>query len=251
MREIISNNQLCTFFGGDFELIEEGDFSGEYNMTFDYERTKKMAGNECIPMLRFYGWKPWAVSLGYNQKDSDISEKLCREKGFDIVRRPTGGRAVLHAAELTYSVVMNIGDRSLQELYRGIHAILLKGFHELGCEGLGYEQAQPDFSNFYRNSGMSVSCFASSARYEIEWNGRKVVGSAQRLFGNTLLQHGSIILDRGHEELADVVSLPDDSSREKLRKFIVSHSASLSEACGRTIGYREVVDCILKTIQQG
>ena len=251
MTKIIKDSGLNKLFGGEFELIHSGFSDGQYNMDFDSERTRAVAEGTALPMFRFYGWKPWAVSLGYNQKEGQIDGSLCREKGFDIVRRPTGGRAVLHADELTYSVVMNVPQNlSVHDIYRLIHIVLLQGMRQLGAEGLGFEKAQADLRSFYQKSAMSVSCFASSARYEIESDGRKIVGSAQRLFGKTLLQHGSILLGSGHEQLSEVATLETDDERQRLREFMLSHSISLSEVCNRKIGYDEAVEAMTDAVSQ-
>lgn len=88
-------NQLYNFLGNDYEVINSGFCVGQYNMDFDIERTKQFSEGSAKAMFRVYGWKPWALSLGYNQKETDIDPELCRARNIDIVRRPTGGRAVL------------------------------------------------------------------------------------------------------------------------------------------------------------
>jgi len=228
-----------------FKYIDSGYCSGQYNMDFDIELTNKCINGGSVSVFRLYGWKPWAVSLGANQKEDDIDKDECIKRGFDIVRRPTGGRAVLHANEITYSVVTRLEDGYTQhDAYRDIHVFLLDAFIKAGCSGLDFERSQPDFRNLYKESGMSVSCFASSARYEITFHGRKVVGSAQRLFGNVLLQHGSILLDNGHEQLAYVSANKSDKSKEVLRLFIEQHSATLSQTAGKPISYNDVANTI-------
>ncbi len=238
------NKKRHPFLGGEFEFCNTGFSSGRYNMEFDYSRTMAVAKGNAAPMFRVYGWQPWCLSLGFNQKAEDIDKELLAGKGFDLVRRPTGGRAVLHANELTYSVVMNLPKgKAAREAYREIHQILMKAFGALGVK-LDYEKSQPVLRDFYSRSEMSVSCFASSARYELEFEGRKIAGSAQRLFGGTLLQHGSILLDSGHEQLADVIKTNSGDKRIALREFTLTHSATLSEAAGRKIGYDECAEAI-------
>ncbi len=242
-------NDKLKIFNGEFEFIDSGFSDGQYNMDFDILRTREFSNGTELPMFRFYGWKPWAVSLGANQNDSDIDSLTCKSKGYDVVRRPTGGRAVLHANELTYSVVTTLNDElTVHSIYREIHDILLTAFKSLGCRELEFEKSQADFRNLYKDSDMSVSCFASSARYEISFKGRKVVGSAQRLFGKTLLQHGSVLLGKGHEEIASVVNVIDESKKSVLRENILSHSSTLEEASGRKIGYKECLDAIYSVL---
>lgn len=226
-----------------FEFLDSGLCTGEYNMKFDTGRTMECSKGKAKPMFRLYGWKPWSVSLGANQKENDIDEKECKERGFDIVRRPTGGRAVLHANEITYSVVTPLPQGlTIHDAYRDIHIFLLEIFEKAGCSGLDFERSQHDFRNHYKNSDMSVSCFASSARYEITHNGKKIVGSAQRLFGNILLQHGSILLDQGHEQLAYVSANKSKRSKEVLKQYILHHSSNLTIASGKKIKYEDIAN---------
>ncbi|MFP4528327.1 MAG: biotin/lipoate A/B protein ligase family protein [Candidatus Kapaibacterium sp.] len=237
------------FFGGEYDLVVHGPREGRYNMDFDYGRTLEVQKGAARPMFRLYGWEPWTVSLGANQKAEDIDADECKRLGFGLVRRPTGGRAVLHADELTYSVVMSIPEKlTVHDIYRRVHEVLVDAFAGLGCE-LEFEKAQADFRRHYRQSGMSAACFASSARYEIEWQGRKIVGSAQRRFGDVLLQHGSILLGPGHERLADVIAGKGERTRMVLKSFMESHAATLSQAAGRQIGFEESRDAAISAIK--
>ncbi|TAL67605.1 MAG: lipoate--protein ligase family protein [Bacteroidetes bacterium] len=236
--QLLNTNELTSLFGEKFEFIDTGFSTGQFNMDFDVLRTKEVAEGKALPMFRVYGWKPWAVSLGYNQRAEEIDEKLCKEKGFDIVRRPTGGRAVLHANEITYSVVVNLPDGlTIHDIYREIHTILLKAFISMGCKNIGFEKSQTDFREHYKSQEMSVSCFTSSARYEIEYESRKVVGSAQRLYGKTLLQHGSILISKGHEQIADVIQTKSEAERKKLSRYLFNHSATLEESSNGNLNY--------------
>ncbi len=230
----------------EIEIIDSGYNSGQYNMDFDVERLEQFKSKSAPAMFRLYGWKPWAVSLGFNQKESDIDANKCKEKNIEIVRRPTGGRAVLHAEEITYSVVCPIPDEfSPHDIYRDIHILLLKGLKKLNIPDLDFSKSQPDFRQLYNKEIRSISCFASSARWEIESQGKKVVGSAQRIFGNTLLQHGSILLNHGYNVLADIINTDDETNRKALREWTLEHSISASEATGRTITYDEASKAIL------
>jgi lipoate-protein ligase A len=242
---IINNEKYRELFGGGFDLIMHGKESGKFNMEYDYRRAMDLQNGKARPMFRLYGWHPWAVSLGMNQKESDIDRKRCRTKGFDIVRRPTGGRAVLHANEVTYCAVLKIPDGySVHDCYRELHTILVEGLRRYGCEGLEFEKSQPDLKSFYENRNLSVSCFASAARYEIEYKGRKLVGSAQHNYNGVLLQHGSILIGAGHEQLSDVANLKSDKERQILKRYILKHSATIEEITGREAKFDEVAEAI-------
>lgn len=244
----IESGTLAAVFGGKYELITNGHSTGQFNMDFDMQRARAVQSGEALPMFRLYGWAPWAASLGAHQKETDISMDKCREYGFDLVRRPTGGRAVLHADEITYSAVLPLPEgRTVHDVYRELHEVLLRSLHALGCTNMEFEKSQPDFRELYKRSAMSTSCFASAARYEISENGRKAVGSAQRLIGNVLLQHGSILLGPGHELLSELVVLANEGMREELREYTRTHSITLSESASRAITFSEAEKCIVET----
>ena len=165
-----------------------------------------------MPALRLYRWRPWAVSLGYHQREDHLIAERLRADGIDIVRRPTGGRAILHAEELTYSVVMSVAGQGVLHVYNAISRALVRGLRHLDVE-VSLQRSQPNFPEAYRHAS-SIPCFASSARYEIEWRGRKLVGSAQRRYladgKEVVLQHGSILCGPAHLNLVDYLRLPEE-----------------------------------------
>lgn len=243
--EILSSPIIHSIFSGDTEWIDSGFLTGDENMRFDEERARSMISGSGFPMLRVYGWQPWAVSLGANQKETDIDRTECEARGFAIVRRATGGRAVLHADELTYSLVLRIPDgMTVHDLYRMTHERLLAGLRTITPD-IDFEKSQPNFRQVYAaEPQQTIACFASSARYEIMHDARKVVGSAQRVFGNVLLQHGSILLGAGHEQLAAISARKDGSNPDALREYILSHSATLSEIVGRRVEFQDVARAV-------
>jgi lipoate-protein ligase A len=245
--EILDSPCIRELFGSSLEWVHTGYSSGVENMQFDEDRVRFVANGEALPMLRVYGWNPWAVSLGANQKESDIDHEERERRGFDIVRRATGGRAVLHADELTYSIVTPLGKYSVHEWYRSTHEHLLRSLQTI-VPSLDFEKSQPNFRELYRAMPQqTVACFASSARYEIMHDGRKVVGSAQRVIGNTLLQHGSILLGAGGEQLADI-SKNGNSQSDAIRTTILAHSSTLSEAAERVVEFEEVAEALRITM---
>ncbi len=150
------------------------------------------------PVLRIYRWEPSAVTIGYNQDLGDFAEGAARAAGYDVVRRPTGGRAILHADELTYAVVGTspgpLFGSSLHDVYMTINRALV-GF----LAGLGVDAEISDGES--REDARGLVCFKSAGRYEIAVGGRKIIGSAQRRSGGCFLQHGSILAGPGHLEL--------------------------------------------------
>lgn len=189
-----------------WRLIYDPPLSGQVNMDRDLEILKSVEEGGSPPTLRFYRWAPPALSLGRFQKaDEAANIEACRRLGVDIVRRPTGGRAVLHHRELTYSII--IPDRrplipkGVLPAYRFLNQALLTAFKLLGIET---ELAAE------RTPGPRLapgSCFDTSSAYELRVAGKKVVGSAQVRKDGVLLQHGSILLKLPLEIYRQVLKL--------------------------------------------
>lgn len=225
------------------EFVDTGENTGAFNMDFDVRRAEAVDAGTAGAMLRVYNWKPWCISLGRHQDIAEIDEAATAAAGYGIVRRPTGGRAILHAEELTYSVVMPSEERGIMEVYRLISEALTAGLQILVPE-IDIARAQPNFQKLYREPG-SIPCFSSSARYEIEYGGKKLVGSAQRRIGSAVLQHGSILIGEAHLALADFLAVEGDV-REQLRHDMRAHTITLQEILGRPVHRDEVRDAIIE-----
>ncbi len=221
-----------------------GKLDGASNMALDSAMAEALAAGGGAPTLRLYGWSPWAISLGYNQREEEIDAARCRESGIDVVRRPTGGRAILHAEELTYCVVMPSGRRSILDVYNDISRALVRGLSLFGVEAT-LQRSQPNFPEHYR-SPSAIPCFTASARYEIEWDGRKLVGSAQRRVTgatNVVLQHGSILCGPAHKRLTEFIRA-DENVRDLLRSELNMKTVDLSEATGGPVDIDHLAECI-------
>lgn len=230
-----------------WQFLNTGLNTGAFNMEFDMELATRLQHGAILPTLRLYGWKPWALSLGYNQSDNDIDLKKCSELGIDVVRRPTGGRAILHSNELTYSVVMPAAGRGITEIYSLISSALVAGLSTIASE-ISYETSQPNFQALYKRQE-SIPCFSASARFEVQVKGKKVVGSAQRRFSQpngpeVVLQHGSILLGTEHRMLAEILSVRDADVRTKILDDIEAKTIDLSAAAGRTVHFDEAAAAV-------
>jgi len=175
-------------------VLETYKLKGSKNMAVDV--TLGQVANELNDViLRFYTWERPTLSLGKHQKASDVDFDYLEENGFDIVRRPSGGRAVLHWDEVTYSIVVPRGHELFKlgvlELYNLISKIIVAGLNKLGY---------PVELTTGKNKPSSHICFQVPSAYEITLNGTKVVGSAQTRTQDYILQHGSIVLVP-HEEI--------------------------------------------------
>ncbi len=223
-----------------WEFINTGFHGGRYNMAFDRMLASALADGTGKPTLRFYGWNPPSISLGFHQDETDFdSEKLLHE-GVDIVRRPTGGRAILHWHELTYSVVMEFGDETPKLLYAYINRALLHGLKLMRISG-ELSGANDHFPSLYREPS-SIPCFSTSAKNEIHVGGKKIIGSAQRRFGNALLQHGSFLLGRQHRRLIDFLAPHLDASRAQLEETFISKTIEAEEILQRPVSFDEAAE---------
>ncbi len=152
--------------------------------------------------LRFYAWARPTVSLGFGQRHGQAFEaQVARREGIAFVRRPTGGRAVLHADELTYALVGPADRGPLQggitAAYRNIAEGFARGLERLGVVVALHKSSLPP----PRIASATGSCFSARARYELTAGGRKLMGSAQRRRDGTVLQHGSLLLGRPQARL--------------------------------------------------
>ncbi len=218
-------------------FIDTRDNPGEFNMKFDLSLVDEFRITG-IPMLRLYGWKPFCISLGRNQNESDINVERARIDRIDIVKRPTGGKAVLHSEELTYSVVMETGGLSVRETYNRISSALVVGLRKLGAE-LDLSHSSADFQKLFRDP-RAIPCFSTSAVFEVEHMGRKLVGSAQHRFGDILLQHGSILMGEFHKRIVNYLNI-DESLREKTRADLESHTVTLGEILGFAVDRKDII----------
>jgi len=226
------------------ELDIDFNKTGKFNMEKDIENAGLLIDNKIKPTLRLYTWKPFCLSLGYNQNDDNIDKAKLNKSGFDIVRRPTGGRAVLHANELTYSIVHPISqDYAPSDLYRDIHILFAEAFKINGIE-TDLVKTNPDFKKFYKSDERSVSCFASSARYELSYKEKKIVGSAQRKMSNIVLQHGSILIGRGYERLSEFIQTSEEN-RKRLTEFTLKSTTHINEISSTEHNAESIADILI------
>jgi lipoate-protein ligase A len=203
--------------------------------------------------VRFYSWSPPALSLGYAQAiERDIDLEHCTSLGIDVVRRPTGGRAVLHDHEVTYSVVISGDDPHVSS---GVLAAYLT-ISQAMIRGLAYLGINAELLPVRRGASLpsdqaSPVCFAMPSSYEVAVAGRKIIGSAQRRAHGVIMQHGSIPLswNLGHMwALFGRSSLTPDTAQEK--RDYHPPMTSLQEAGGRAYDYAEVVAALARGIAE-
>jgi len=224
-------------------FLPTGARSGAYNMALDEALARRLGGDPTGPsVFRLYGWSPHAVSVGFHQEIGEFSQAALERAGIDLVRRPTGGKAILHARELTYSVVTGLGERGPRELYRWINEGLLRGLRLLGIEAELSSQ-EPDFRQLYRDA-RSIPCFASSSKSEIQSRGRKLIGSAQRRYGSVILQHGSFLLGPEHHRLVEFLSPSVAEAGARIAEELASHTVDAEAILGRPLPFEEAAEAL-------
>ena len=214
-----------------WRLLDTGALPGALNMAVDEALLRLHEQGASTPTLRLYQWRPPAVSLGYFQRRHGLNLEMCRRLGLDIVRRPTGGRAVLHLYDLTYAVVAGAAEglsASAEATYRLLCEGLLEGLRLLGVEAeMGRESSKPP---------QPEVCFLRASAADIVHRGSKFIGSAQTWRGSSLLQHGSIVLAPQTGALAAVFGAGVAELEARL--------TSLSEILGRSVEAAEVGEAI-------
>lgn len=210
-------------------LIEEAPRSGAANMAVDQAIAQMCAAGESPPTLRFYRWQPPAVSLGRHQPLADVDLDAVHAHGYDIVRRSTGGRAILHIDELTYSVAAASDEPRVRggvmDAYLRLSNALICGLQRLG---LAADKAAGDVR---AGPNVSAACFEVPSAYEITAQGRKLLGSAQSRRANYVLQHGSLPLSGDITRLIDLLKM-DGTMATQLRNQLAAHACTLADALG-------------------
>jgi lipoate-protein ligase A len=201
-----------------WKLLDTGANHGAYNMAVDEELLARAQAGETVPVLRLYTWNPPAVSIGrFQDIEASVNAEACKGLGVDIVRRITGGRAVLHRHELTYSIIARIDDPlfppSVLGTYKIIATGLLAGLKNLGISAEMVSRGGRHAA-LVEKKAKDPACFSSPSWYEILVNGKKIIGSAQRRLANAFLQHGSILIDYDPRLEAEVI--PGDGASESI-----------------------------------
>jgi len=219
-----------------WHFISDGPADAATNMSRDLALLD-LAAERGVAFVRTYTWAPYALSFGSNEPaEKRYDRALIESRGLAVVRRPTGGRAVWHAEELTYAVACPEGTfGSLAESYRVIHELLAVALRSL-AEGIELSLAHRPTGPLALDAG---ACFAAPVGGEVVSALGKVVGSAQLRERGALLQHGSILLDN-RQELVGEVTRGDVPA---------SNAAALSQLLGRSIRPGQVVGALTATLQ--
>jgi lipoate-protein ligase A len=211
-----------------WRFIDSGPKRASLNMAIDEAIAESVGKGLAPPTLRFYGWNPPAVSIGYSQNIEEVDQEECRLKNYDIVRRPTGGRAILHNKELTYSIMSPADNplfsKNIMSSYKILHQGIMIGLRKLGLI--------PEMvSGRDKKGNKSPACFFSPSIYELTIDGKKIIGSAQKRWQKVMLQQGSILLDLDVDALFSVLSNQNSrGAKERAGQKMTSISRELGKS---------------------
>jgi lipoate-protein ligase A len=222
---------------------------GAWNMAVDEAILAAIGQNLVLPTLRLYAWDPACLSLGYAQPSTDADALRLAERGWHLVRRPTGGRAILHTDELTYSVIGPQSDPrlagSVLESYRCLASALLKALHRLNIPAESH--AAP---STIETTTKGPVCFEVPSNYEITVSGKKLIGSAQARRKEGLLQHGALPLSGDLTRITQVLVFPDEAARQAAAARLLSRAITAEQALGNPLSWEAAAEAFIASFQE-
>lgn len=224
---------------------------GAWNMAADESILEHIGRGESRATLRLYAWEPACLSLGQAQPFADIDMERLAARGWEMVRRPTGGRAILHTDELTYSVIGSSDDPrlagSVLESYNRLACALLHTVRSLGLDAHSNPLSlEPAGSS--RGAANPV-CFEVPSAYEITVDGKKLIGSAQARRREGVLQHGSLPLVGDLARITEALVFPDETSRKQAAERLLLRATTLETSLGRVVSWDEAAQAVIQAFE--
>jgi lipoyl(octanoyl) transferase len=242
-----------------WRLIKTPPASGAWNMAVDEALLEGMTAlsepepappdQAARPVLRLYAWQPPCLSLGYAQPLSDVDLQALKNRGWEIVRRPTGGRAILHTDELTYAVIGPIDEPRLAggvlESYQRLSSALLNALHRMNIPAESQAEAIiPEGSD-----PKGPVCFEVPSSYEITLNGKKLIGSAQSRKRRGVLQHGSLPLHGDLQRITQVLRFGGEAARRRAAERLTQRATTVAEGLGAAITWDAAAQAFLEAFK--
>ncbi len=221
---------------------------GAWNMAADEAILEHIGRREALPTLRLYSWEPACLSLGHAQPYSDIDQQRLADRGWEMVRRPTGGRAILHTDELTYSVIGPANHPllagSILESYNRLACALLRAARSLGLDA----QSNPLSAELSgaRQGAVNPVCFEVPSAYEITVAGKKLIGSAQARRKEGVLQHGSLPLTGDLRRITEALVFEDEAARRQAAERLLARATTAESALGRVVSWDEAAKAFME-----
>jgi lipoate-protein ligase A len=231
--------------GTPWRLLITPSAVGRRNMSVDEAIVEAVAAGQSPPTLRLYTWDPPCLSLGHAQPREVVDDQALAEAGWDLVRRPTGGRALLHTDELTYSI-------AAADTVEGLAGGVLPSYQYLsrgllaGLQRLGLHPDASALTVVGEADRRNPVCFEVPSAYEITAGGKKLVGSAQLRRRGAVLQHGSLPLGGDVTRVVRGLRYPDEDSRRQAADRLRRHATTLEEQLGRAVPFDEAAKAIVE-----
>ncbi len=231
-----------------WRLLNSLPARGAWNMALDEAILEAVGRGDSLPTLRLYAWEPPCLSLGYAQSLADVDLRRLRERGWDLVRRPTGGRAILHTDELTYSVAAPLGEPrlagTLLESYNRLAGALAAALRRLD---LPVEVQEHSIAA--RSQKPNPVCFEVPSTYEITLGGKKLVGSAQARRKEGILQHGTLPLRGDLTRILQALVFPDEESRQRAAGRLLEKATTVEAFLGHPVAWDQAAEAFAAAFQ--
>jgi lipoate-protein ligase A len=230
-----------------WRVIKTQPANGAWNMAVDEALIESIQAGQSPPILRLFAWSPPCLSLGHAQPYSDIHPVRLTFLGWDVVRRITGGRAILHTDELTYSVIGSSNEPRLDggvlESYRRLSGALLTALNDMGLPARTFPKPPPHPQGSQEQKPV---CFEVPSNYEITVGGKKLIGSAQSRKKNALLQHGTLPLYGDLARIIEVLKFPGDSSRDEARTRLLSRATTVETELNTRVSWDQAASAFIQ-----
>lgn len=230
-----------------WRLIRHSAAAGAWNMAVDEAILEAATLGAAPPTLRLYAWSPPCLSLGYAQPFAEVDPSALRRRGWHVVRRPTGGRAILHTDELTYSICGPETEPrlagSVLESYRVLAGALLAALIDLGIPARAHEKAAPAAPAGGQPLQNPV-CFEVPSSYEITVFGKKLIGSAQRRSRGGVLQHGSLPLHGDLTRITRALVFAGEEARRLAAERLLDRAATAEHVLNRPLPWPDAADAL-------
>jgi lipoate-protein ligase A len=217
-------------------------------MAVDEAILESVYKGHALPTLRLYAWDPACLSLGHAQPFSEVNTQTLSENGWGVVRRPTGGRAILHVDELTYAVIAPESEPRVAggvlSGYLRLSRALLKALKILGLK----PEAEEKYPNEEAKKTNPV-CFEVPSNYEITVNGKKLIGSAQARRKEGVLQHGALPLYGDLTRIIAALEFKDKQDRSKAKDRLLAHATTVELELGRMVSWQQASDAFKQAFE--
>lgn len=214
-------------------------------MSKDEAILEEVVARKVPPTLRLYRWHPYCLSIGHAQNISDVKIDFLKKMDWGLVRRPTGGRAILHADELTYSITAPIDDPHIQggviESYQQISQCLIRALDLLGIKTDSKPKLKED-----KDLSKNPICFQYPSDYEITYQGKKLIGSAQARKNNGLLQHGAIPLFGDISRIVSALIYQNRKDKLEAKNKLLARATTIQDITAKIISWEELTNAIVQ-----